>query len=151
MWGRTKGSGGFLGSAISYQMTWLWGEEDNALQNSNFDPLLQKESNFNNHCPMKWPSQQSCRLYTCLNLIRQHPEKGFICFCPECLNLRVCQVCIILPDVVFPPSNIVLHVVTMTLPSKHLSYEMPGSPGLIIATYANCYPSTKAREIVQIS
>lgn len=59
-------------------MTWLLREEDNALQNSNFDPLLKKESNFNNLCSMKWSSLQCCGLYTRLNLIRQHPEKGCI-------------------------------------------------------------------------
>lgn len=92
---------------------------------------------------MKWSSLQCCRVYTCLNLIRQHPEKGFILLlslsAEVCVTL--CQVCIILPDIIFLPSNIVLHVVTMTLPSKHLSNEKSGAPGLIITRYANCYPS----------
>lgn len=76
-------------------MTWLLEEEDNALQNSNFDPFLKKKKkknkpNFNNHRPMKWSSSQCCGLCMCLNLIRHIPRKGSSAFVPECWSLCVC-------------------------------------------------------------
>lgn len=91
---------------------------------------------------MKWSSSQGCRLYTRLNLIRQHPEKGFTLLLSPSASVcgTVCQVCIIPPDIVFLPSNRVPRVVT-TFPSKHLSKEKSASPGLPITRCANGYPS----------
>lgn len=69
--------------------------------------------------------RQSFGLRTRLDLIRQHPKKGLILLLS--LSAYICvsvyQVCVILPDIRFLPSNTVLHVVTMTLPSVHLSNE----------------------------
>lgn len=80
-----KDQEGFWATQSLIKMTWPLREEDNALQNSNFDPLLQKESNFNNRGPMEWSSLQ-CRLYTCRIWLGSVLRKGSFCFCPWVLK-----------------------------------------------------------------
>lgn len=105
-------------------MTWPLRGEDNARPNFNFDPLRKKESNFHNRCPAKWPGRAAgcAHAWIWLDSI---PKKGLILLLS--LSAYICvsvyQVCIMLPDIRFLPSNTVLHVVTMALPSVHLSNE----------------------------
>lgn len=106
------------------KMTWPLRGEDNARPNFNFDPLRKKESNFHNHCPAKWPGRAAgcAHAWIWLDSI---PKKGLILLLS--LSAYICvsvyQVCIMLPDIRFLPSNTVLHVVTMALLSVHLSNE----------------------------